>query len=293
MEDKIKWSDSDIELLVNTCINYPWLWDSSREDFKDCRKKKNSFAAMAESGILFSDYGLPVQNLAYILKKKFDILRDTYMKCRRSEKGKSGDGAKVNRKTWKYFHLFSFMTESGQLRKTVDNMTEPLQIASVSETLTRIDTSIDDEDEFTQHIELSSEEFEQTAESLFQPSKRARINSAENQQSETSSSCMSPLAPIQPERKRKTSQEPCGSSGGNKTQNTPGGSQAHTDIDQEIVKALSSLQEKKTPNLHFSQYICSVLNGLPKKAQAAARHEISEVLKKYESDDQEMSNVFV
>jgi hypothetical protein len=259
----------------------------SREDFRDHRKKKNSFAAMAQSGIFLSDYGLSVHSHAHIWKKKFATLIDTYMNFRRCEKGKSGDGAKIKRKTRKYFHFFSFMTESGQLRKTVDNMTEPLQIACVSETLTRIDTPIDYEDEFTQEIELSTEEFEQTAESFFQPSKRAMIKSTQTWQSKCSSSFMSPLAPIQPEWKRKTSQEPHGSSGGNETQNTSGGSQARTDIDQEIVKALSPLQEKKTPNLNFSQYICSVLNDLPKKAQATARLEISEMLKKFESEDQE------
>ena len=70
--------------LCEEVQKYPHLYDSSLREHKDSGRVSNSWSEFA------STLETPVE----ICKKKWRYIREQYVKCKKTAKGKSGDGRK-------------------------------------------------------------------------------------------------------------------------------------------------------------------------------------------------------
>lgn len=70
------WSVESIESLIIEVRRYPWLWDSSRDDYRKLNKKYTSWKSISLS------VGKPAKDC----QEKWRTLRDTYRKILHQEK---------------------------------------------------------------------------------------------------------------------------------------------------------------------------------------------------------------
>ncbi|XP_047111681.1 uncharacterized protein LOC124788454 [Schistocerca piceifrons] len=110
----MKWTDDFVIQFINTCEQYPELWDATNSQCKIKFKKSEVWDSIA------TDLGVDVAELK---KKKKTSLLATYRKVRQMKTliGKSCAGVEeVNAPNWFIFKGFEFLHCKYQLRKTIN-----------------------------------------------------------------------------------------------------------------------------------------------------------------------------
>ncbi|KAJ8043340.1 hypothetical protein HOLleu_10386 [Holothuria leucospilota] len=117
-------SKDETEQLIELVRQKPYLYDVTDPDHADATKVANAWQAITEK--------MGLQDKGYSLKEKWKNLRDYYIRKRREQKGKSGDGAKQKVK-WPFFELMQFLNDYAVENSQTDSNVDEVPITKEDE----------------------------------------------------------------------------------------------------------------------------------------------------------------
>ncbi|KAG1713947.1 Transcription factor Adf-1 [Nymphon striatum] len=118
------------EKLIEEVKRYEWLFNTSRTDFKDTTKKRNSWQEIANT----------LNSEVDVCEKKWSYLRSKYTKARNLQRKRSGSaGGKIDA-PWHFFHQMNFFSNYIRKNNTFSNiyntsMEEEVEALSESATM--------------------------------------------------------------------------------------------------------------------------------------------------------------
>ncbi|XP_067653354.1 transcription factor Adf-1-like [Haliotis asinina] len=99
------------ELLITEVQKHPCLYDIDSRHYKDTEMANNAWTAISQA----------CETTAAECKSRWKSLRDRYVRMKREQKTKSGQGAK-SKKPWKYANIMSFLARFVQEAETSSNL---------------------------------------------------------------------------------------------------------------------------------------------------------------------------
>ncbi|XP_055855256.1 uncharacterized protein LOC129918654 [Episyrphus balteatus] len=118
MDPERTWNEADDEALITIIQENPTLWDKSRNDFRDSKKKQRIFQQISQH---FSGFS------AMQLEKRFIALKEKLRREKKREDAltRSGAGAR-NWKSWYLLPKLEFLRETMNTRPTVSSIPSSL-----------------------------------------------------------------------------------------------------------------------------------------------------------------------
>ncbi|KAK8757276.1 hypothetical protein V5799_000022 [Amblyomma americanum] len=147
--------------LITAVQKHPILWDSSRMDYKDHRKKAVAWAEVVtelgcdsdETNFVPAVVGNLARRRAQSEHARWKSLRDTFIKKHRAWKdgAPSGSGADAAKQVrWPYFHLLMFLKDQVDIGSTFSNSHQSNEAACGATAETVLNAMFTDCDEPTQ-----------------------------------------------------------------------------------------------------------------------------------------------
>lgn len=244
------WNRDKIETLIMEVQRYPWLWDSSRDDYRKIKKKLATWKAIS----------LVIGKTAKDCQERWRTLRDTYKKIVNREK--KSPNCSENSKKWYYMTHLEFLQKPEIKQIKINFVPQNISIEQPTE-IEYIESSV--EPEIVHDLSNCEEEIQILPQSL-------NNNNLDN----TSDNNL--IFEID-------SSDDVGSLSDTKCKNFQNKTTQSTSQKNSFEKVLESPQrpvEAQTPNddedYHFGQIVAATLRRIPQPRRSRIRMDILKIL---------------